>query len=229
MEIIQDKLSYSGKWIEFYFGWYFHLKYSVCGYFDNRPRISIGLLFFNFIIILPFYNKWKSESTPTDYGIAIHNNTFWIYTGGTPMGGTSWIAWDIPFFTMLWMRTSILLENDDWVHITRNDEIDIFSEEWAEMIRKQKEWLYYYTDSYDGKKIKATIKVEEREWRPKWLTWTRLFSKVRRTISVTFHEQVGSGKNTYKGGVTGCSYEMLPGESPISCIQRMEADKEFLR
>ena len=34
-------------WLIFYWGWRFDISYEICGYFDNRPRINLDLVFFN--------------------------------------------------------------------------------------------------------------------------------------------------------------------------------------
>jgi hypothetical protein len=213
-------------WIIFYWGRQFDISYEICGYFDNRPRINLGLIFFRLTIVLPFRNKWTDECDPQKWGIAIHNNTLWIYRGGkgNMKGGSKWWTWDIPFVTKDWVRTSILLKDDTWEHETKGNCKDFYKDEWK---AKQKSWTYNYTDSYDGEVIPTTIYVEEREWRPKWLKWTRLFAKVRRTIDVHFSKQVGKRKKTWKGGVVGCSYELLPNETPLECLQRMEKERKL--
>lgn len=34
-------------------------------------------------------------------------------------------------------------------------------------------------------------------------------------------------EKTYKGGTTGCSYEMKPGEIPLQTLKRMEKERRF--
>jgi len=203
----------------------FDLSYEACGYFDNRPHINLAL-WWKLVFILPFRNKWTDECIPPKWGIAIHGNTFWIYRGGkgNMNGGNKWWTWDIPFFTKQWVRTSILLKGGTWEHSTKGDHKEFYEEEWKS---KQKMWYYDYTDSYDGTVVGAKIYVEEREWRPKWLTWTNKFAKVRRTIDIDFDKEVGSRKGSWKGGVVGCGYDLLPEEDPIDCIKRMEKERKF--
>lgn len=78
----KEKWIYDGKWIIFYFTRKFDISFEVCGYFDNRPRINLCLFFFNLTIILPIRNKWYYECDAPKWGIAIHNDTFWVYRGG---------------------------------------------------------------------------------------------------------------------------------------------------
>lgn len=76
----------------------------------------------------------------------------------------------------------------------------------------------------------ATYYVEEREWR-----W-RIFhpfaigpKKLSRSISIEFDAEVGEGTGSWKGGCTGCSYQMLPGEKPEDTLRRMERERKFSR
>lgn len=222
----KQKRIYSNNWIIFYFANSFDISFEICGYFDNRPRINLDLIFFSLELILPFRNKWTDECDPPKWGISIHGNTFWIYRGGKGNlnGGNKWWTWDIPFFKKEWVRTSILLKDDTWEHENKRNRKNFYREEWKE---KQKSWNYNYVDKYDGLIIPTTIYVGEMEWRPKWLTWTKLFGKVSRYIDVRFSKEVGSKKNDWKGGVLGCGYELIPGESPLDCLKRMEKERDF--
>lgn len=232
--IIKDKilrLCTSGRyentdWLVFYFGLRFDITFSICGYFDNRPYINLSLIFFTLKIILPFRNKWTDECDSPRWGIAIHNNTIWIYKGGKGnlYGGSKWWTWDIPFFTKTWVRTSILLKYDTWEHESKGNSKEFWKDEWKE---QQACWEYDFLDKYDNTIIPTKIYVEEREWRPKWLTWTKLFAKVSRTIDVNFSEEVGSRKGSWKGGTLGCGYELRKNETPLDGIKRMEQERKF--
>ena len=50
---------------------------------------------------------------------------------------------------------------------------------------------------------------------------------VRRYIEIDFKDEVGHEKGSWKGGVMGCSYDLLPDESPMDCIKRMEKERRF--
>lgn len=214
-------------WIIFYWGNHFDISFEICGYFDNRPRINLDIIFFSLTIVLPFRNKWTDECDAPKWGIMIHNNTVWIHLGGKGNwnGGSKWWTWDIPFLTKIWVRTSIMLKNGSWEHETTKDKNKNFYEDkWKQ---QQASWDYDYTDKFDGEVIPTTIYVEEREWRPKWLTWTKTFAQVRRTIDVHFSKEVGKRKGSWKGGTIGCGYELLQGEHPLDCLKRMEKERTF--
>jgi hypothetical protein len=213
-------------WVIFYWTWNFDISFELCGYFDNRPRINLDLIFFNLTLILPFRNNWTNECDPPKWGMVIHNNTLWLYKGGkgNMNGGNKWWNFDFPFINQEWIRTSILLNDNTWEHEAKGNNKNFYEDKWKQ---KQKSWKYIYTDSYDGEKIPTTIYVEEREWRPKWLTWSSLFANVRRTIDIHFDKECGERKGSWKGGTIGCSYELLPNENPLDCLKRMEKEIKF--
>jgi hypothetical protein len=82
---------------------------------------------------------------------------------------------------------------------------------------------------YDGAKIIATTVIEEREWLKgdKWCKWLSLFYKpmVRRSLKIDFSAETGPEKGSWKGGTTGTSINMLPGELHTSAMRRF-CDKE---
>lgn len=73
----------------------------------------------------------------------------------------------------------------------------------------------------------ATVHVERWEWRPRCLQWTKLFAKVRKSIDVLFSDEVGERSGSWKGGCTGCGYDLLLGETPEQCLRRMERNRKF--
>jgi len=87
---------------------------------------------------------------------------------------------------------------------------------------------YIYTlRSGEVQHRKATCHVERREWRQKWLRWTRLFAKIRTYLEIQFDGEVGERTGSWKGGCIGCGYDMRRGESMESCLRRMEAERKF--
>lgn len=57
--------------------------------------------------------------------------------------------------------------------------------------------------------------------------WTSLFSKIRTDIDVEFDKEVGERTGSWKGGVLGCGWGLLPGETPYECLKRMERERLF--
>lgn len=75
--------------------------------------------------------------------------------------------------------------------------------------------------------INATIKLVEREYRPHWFKKIPIFRKITKSIDIEFDKEVGERAGNYKGGTVGCSYELLPKETPLECLRRMEKERKF--
>jgi hypothetical protein len=70
---------------------------------------------------------------------------------------------------------------------------------------------------------KATINVETRRWTRFWFPAVR----TSKTINVKFNDEVGERSGSWKGGTIGCGYEMLPSESALETLRRMERERKF--
>ena len=83
-------------------------------------------------------------------------------------------------------------------------------------------------DDFDGERITATTKIEEREWRAGkgWFKWLSLFCKprIRRCLDLSFSSEVGRRKGSWKGGTVGHAIEMVPGELHEAAFRRYCAE-----
>lgn len=79
-------------------------------------------------------------------------------------------------------------------------------------------------EDYDGERIVAQCRIEEREWHrgTGWFKWLKWFWKpmIRRSLDLKFSAQVGPEKGSWKGGTTGHGIEMLAGETPERAFRR---------
>ena len=86
-------------------------------------------------------------------------------------------------------------------------------------------------DDFDGERIRATTKIEEREWRfgTGWFKWLSIFRRpmIRRTLDIDFSAQTGRRKGSWKGGTLGHGINMLPREAPVEAFQRYCAEHEM--
>lgn len=87
-------------------------------------------------------------------------------------------------------------------------------------------------DDFDGERITATTKIEEREWRfgTGWFKWLSPFlaPKVSRSLNLRFSSEVGQRKGSWKGGTVGHSIEMLPGELHEAAFKRYCRQNELI-
>ena len=241
-------------WISFYKGLNTGFYVEKAGYFDERPQVHTSVTQLLMLLVFPialFFTAWALVLLPflffgwgklyinlpiktgiqdcdsAAWGVNYHDNMLWIYIGGGNMdGGKKWITFGMPW-EMIWYRTSLLLKDEiTWEHEYKGNQKDFYEDKWKDpelvFIR-----TYSYLDSYDNTPLLATIRVEQREWRYKWMPWTSLFSKIRTSIDIQFSEEVGNRKGSWKGGCIGCDYDLRPGESPLQCLKRMEKERKF--
>lgn len=87
-------------------------------------------------------------------------------------------------------------------------------------------------DDFDGERITATTRIEEREWRfgTGWFKWLTLFRapKVRRTLNLLFSSEVGRRKGSWKGGTIGHAIAMRPGELHEAAFRRYCDENELI-
>jgi hypothetical protein len=163
------------------------------------------------------------------FQIAVHGGRLWFKVWGP----TDWTRSD-PW----WRRgVSVSINPFEWVHMRH--EVRCADGSWQPYVgswgrdkqpdtRQTCEYPYrYILKNGEIQDRTATVFVDRMAWRPKCLKWTSLFEKERQTIDVQFNDEVGEKSGSWKGGCIGCSYEMLPGESPEQTLRRMEAERKF--
>jgi hypothetical protein len=84
---------------------------------------------------------------------------------------------------------------------------------------------------FDGERLSAVTKIDEREWRlgEGRFKWLSLFAprKVHRSLDIRFSGETGRRKGSWKGGTVGHSIEMLPGELHEASFQRYCAENSM--
>jgi len=166
----------------------------------KRGWVRLGLGLFGVAVSFPW--KWVVPdhyqcSGPT-YGFKFYEDIFWIYYGKCK--GTK----DDPQKTvyMPW----------HWKH--------------REHLVLTEPEIYPYTYVLRSGEVQhrtATIKVETRLWTRWWFPYKQL----SKAIKVEFDDEVGERSGSWKGGCIGCSYEMLPSETPLQTLRRMEVERKF--
>lgn len=200
-------------------------RISPASYFDNRLMIHLDLLWVSWYLYLPIYSTIDECEYP-EFGFYYHSNSLVL-------------CWNMKKkfihmpWTYEWVRTSRLLKDGSWLHETKGNR-----KGWSEEECKwEKENLWSETHHYPyvmnngtiQDDIDATITVEEREWRQKWLRWTKIGAKVSKDIKVEFNNEVGSERGSWKGGTMGCGYQMKNNETPKQTLRRMQRERSFCR
>lgn len=91
--------------------------------------------------------------------------------------------------------------------------------------------VFFEFDDFDGERITATTKIEEREWKfgTGWFNWLSLFRKAKicRSLDIRFSAETGKRKGSWKGGTVGHSIDMIPGELHESAFYRYCRENEM--
>jgi len=229
-----------GKWVSTYYRKFLKptisLRISPASYFDNRMMIHLDLLWVSWYIHLPIYSTIDECEYP-EFGWYYHSNSLVL-------------CWNMKKkfihmpWTYEWVRTSKLRADGTW-YTERKGHVKEYrkthpdasiTEIWDyEKEQEGKLWEETHHVAYITKygeiqnDIEATIKIEEREWRQKWLKWTKWGNKVSRDIAVEFNNEVGSERGSWKGGVMGCGYQIKKGEKPLQTLRRMMKESNFDR
>lgn len=107
------------------------------------------------------------------------------------------------------------------------------NEDWSAWYaaRKAAPHVLFDFDDFDGERIVARTRIEEREWRrgTGWFRWLSLFSKPRisRILDLDFSKEVGRRKGSWKGGTIGHSIIMQPYELHRSAFKRYCAENNL--
>lgn len=163
-------------------------------------RLGFGLC--NVCFAFPW--KWvvpdEGQCSGPRYGFSFFGDKFWLYFGkdtGRSRDPRRYFA-----FAMPW----------EW----RHREHKVLTEPAS----------YPYTYALRSGSVQertATITEETRLWTRPWLPYKCL----SRAIDITFSDEVGERSGSWKGGCIGCSYPMLEGETPLTALRRMEAERKF--
>ncbi len=204
------------------------LALALC-HFEENASLQVMLIYGQFFIRLPKSFWREPKEMMSSYGFS------WAW-GKDDRGRDIHFNWGDKYkiIHMPWdythIRHDILMADKTWKRVGKGglDNMNDDSMPWRWTDKFQETYDYkYLLRSGNAQEVKATIGVEEREWRQKWLKWTPLFAKVRRTIDVSFSNEVGERSGSWKGGCTGCGYNLLKGETPLQCLRRMEKERKF--
>lgn len=235
-------------WISIYSGLsYPCFVYETCGYSDNRHTMHFSLGYGKVYIVFPWKNKNVYEEDINNpekkYGFYLYGDggffdSFWYYVNKNGHSDVKSIdmPWSYKFY-----RHSILLKDGSWwtsldkdVRKARKSGIDTYSDKRYyldsddESIFKAKLPFSYTTKHGTEQNTTATVRMEEREWRQRWLYWTKLFNHVSTVLEIEFNDEMGNKRGSWKGGTLGCSCKVTKNQKEkldlITPLKRFEKE-----
>ena len=169
----------------------------------TRVWFTIGLGIITIAFSLPWYGKIVEDhyqSSGARYGFHFFSDLFWIHYGkdtGNSSDPKKTLTFYVPWH---------------WDH----KEHKILSE-------YETHPYTYILKNGEVQLRNAKIRKESRLWKRWWIPY-RLYKEY---IDVQFNEEVGERSGSWKGGCTGCSYDMKKGETPAETLGRMELERVF--
>lgn len=222
-----NKDSIDAKWGCFAPRFGFELKLHRGGYFDQHIAISFCLIWGWFYIKLPFKTKLSEGCNLPDYGISIFGNCLWIHIGGKYdekmgqcTGNDQSIVWELPYFFPIFRLHEVQQEDGTWVP---------YIAEWDNANKGKSDNRYIETYPFDYtlrdgqiQKRVATVYKERRTWTKKWFPFLK---EIHTCLNVHFDKEVGRRSGTWKGGIIGTSIEMLPNETMLDALRRLQKEE----
>ena len=174
--------------------------------------------------------NWYWDIEPREYGFSISEGFLNISYGRRSDDSRTEQRWG---YFLPWT---------EWRHV-RHSFYDINGEHFASILKEDKNayngmkpWerhekikesvptMSFEFDDFDGERITATTRIEEREWRfgEGWFKWMSLFRKpkISRSLDLHFSAETGDRKGSWKGGTIGHAIKMLPGELHEQAFRR---------
>lgn len=193
-----------------------------------EPKLVIGLYFITFFFPTPAFGVKAAQESKQErnYGFYLYSTLHNWSTTVFMFYNKSWHIY-MPW-TYEWESTELL----DWdmntvVKEHKKDRNWKKYYEQAEVYKKNNAKVFdytYYLKNGEVQHRKASVTIERRTWYVRGWPWKKM---IITDIDVVFDDEVGERSGSWKGGTTGCNYEMLPGETPETTLRRMESEREF--
>ena len=164
-----------------------------------------------------------------EYGFCLNEGHLSIYYGPQTGDSTTEKNWGcfLPWTQWRHIRRSMFDTNGKhfWTEWSRPRGFK-FRDQWGAetAIKDACPTAVFEVEDYDGQRITAKTRIEEREWHfgTGWFKWLSIFRKpkLHRSLDIEFASEVGPEKGSWKGGLIGTSIETLPGELHEAAFRR---------
>lgn len=172
---------------------------------------------------------WYYETFPREYGFSLHGGFLQVFHGPQTHDSVTTRSWccRLPWTEWRHIRTSRF--DDHGQHFYTEWERPrgfVLRDSWRAQYaaREACPAVVFDIEDYDGARLSASTAIVERVWRfgDGWFKWLSLFRqpRIHRSLEISFSMETGPDKGSWKGGTTGCSIEMLPGELHESAFRR---------
>ena len=153
---------YRNRWAEFATGFGgINFRLALGGYFDPRPLLSICLGWGRLYLHLPYRTRYD-ECDPPEYGFYYHSGSLWFKFGRKTKSLS--LPWDMRFIRL----SKLLADGVTWDTEYSGKNRRFWDQDaWPAGYFWKATYPYTYAlKSGEVQQRTATVKVEEREWRP---------------------------------------------------------------
>ena len=188
----------------------------IVGWNDSHNTLILGLVLFTLYLKIP---QWvvRGYDIEKGYGFSFTNDSLHWHWG--EKSKVYWYPWTWDHY-----RTAILRPDGTvW-----QDHTKLYGSDIPPALKETHRYNYLMPDG-EVQTCTATVYGDEMEWRLRWAKWLPWPRKIRRCINVSFSEELGTGRGSWKGGVLGTGYEWLPGETMRQALRKMERKLIFAR
>lgn len=171
---------------------------------------------------------WYLAIDEREYGFSLSDGHLSLYLGRQTMDSGTEQRWGYFLPWTQWRHVRHSFYGLDGEHVATLPKVvgRYGSGQWEERlaITDATPTASFEFEDFDGERITATTRIEEREWRAgtgrfKWLSLFRK-PRVRRSLDLQFSAEVGKRKGSWKGGTVGHGIDMLPGELHEAAFRR---------
>lgn len=169
---------------------------------------------------------WYWDVDPRQYGFSLSDGNLSIYYGRVTHDSSTdqnwgcflpWTQWRHVRHCLYGLRGELLLKEP------KAPVSHAHREAW-DAIEKRCPHAVFAFEDFDGQRLTASTRIEEREWHfgTGWFKWLSLFRrpKIRRSLDIKFSDEVGRDKGSWKGGTIGTGIEMTATELHESAFRR---------
>lgn len=173
--------------------------------------------------------NWYDEVFPREFGFTFIDDELHVHYGPqthdseTTRSAVFWLPWrKWRFIRRSWYGLTGNHIETMWE--TSDKAVRAAQWDWQREFEATLAKVRFEVDDFDGKRIGVETHIEEREWRLgtglfRWLSWF-VKPRIRRSLDIEFKAEVGHDKGSWKGGLIGTYFEMLPGELHETAFRR---------
>ena len=178
---------------------------------------------------------WYWDSYKREYGFSISDGLLIVFLGRQTLDSSTEQSWAMHLPWTCWRHVRYSLYDTAGDHYwTEPKGAKVLDADYRDRraIEDACPVCSFDFKDYDGEALRATTRIEEREWRfgEGWFKWLSIFRlpRISRSLYIRFSSETGPRKGSWKGGTIGHGIEILPGELHEAGFRRYCAENNMI-